>query len=265
MRDEAFYDLDHALDEDAPATLAGRLAPVLGAVAAMAVLSGLVVWSYRLGVRDAHDVPVIRAMVEDVRVPPSDPGGLQVEHQDRRVYDALAGVAPAPTQTAQLAPPPEALAAEDLPAGRLVPGMLAEAQPQPEVPAPAEPPRGIDDLVAQALAAAGPAGEARSPLPAARPRSAVAAAPASPVGPGAPAIQLGAYLSEEVARTMWQALSARNGDLLAGRQAVVNPIVGSTRTLHALRAAPFATMAEAEGLCAALKARNEDCFVTELR
>jgi hypothetical protein len=91
------------------------------------------------------------------------------------------------------------------------------------------------------------------------------AAPASPFQPGTPAIQLGAYLSAEVAQTMWRTLAARNGDLLAGREPVVNPIVGSTRTLYGLRAAPFATMAEAQGLCAALRARNEDCLVTELR
>lgn len=276
MRDETYFEHESLLDDD---TRGGRWAPVLGAVAAMALLSGLIVWSYRLGVRDAQDVPVIRAMVGDIRIAPTDPGGLQVEHQDRRVYDAMARVVPAAPDTVQLAPPPEALAAEDLPTGRLVPETVASAA---DAPVPAEPlapamteAQGIDDLVAAALAEPGPPGEARSPLPPLRPGRAaaagtpppapVAAASASPFGPGTPAIQLGAYLSDEVARTMWRTLAARNGDLLAGREPVVDVIVGSTRTLHALRAAPFATMAEAQGLCAALRARSEDCLVTTLR
>jgi hypothetical protein len=276
MRDDTYADHDYLLDDVAQDARGSRLAPVLGAVAAMALLAGLIVWSYRLGVRDAQDVPVIRAMVTDIRIAPTDPGGLQVEHQDRRVYDAMAGVVPTPPGAVQIAPGPESLAAEDLPARRLMPetgAAMAETAAEPLPPAVTEI-RGIDDLVAAALAEPGPAGEARSPLPPTRPgpaASAVAANPtpvavtASPFQPGTPAIQLGAYLSAEVAQTMWRTLAARNGDLLAGREPVVNPIVGSTRTLYGLRAAPFATMAEAQGLCAALRARNEDCLVTELR
>lgn len=273
MRDDTYADEEFLLDDDVQDGRGSRLAPVLGAVTAIVLLSGLIVWSYRLGVRDAQDVPVIRAMVSDIRIAPTDPGGLQVEHQDRRVYDAMASVVPSTPEAVQMAPPPEELAAEDRAAGRLAPSISGEsADPFDSLPPAVTESRGIDDLVAAVLSEPGPAGEGRSPLPPVRPASGQslpttqvsATATASPLRPGTPAIQLGAYLSEDMARSMWRTLAARNGDLLAGREPVITTIVGTNRTLFGLRAAPFATRAEAQGLCAALRARNEDCLVTEL-
>jgi hypothetical protein len=272
MRDEVLYEQDADIDEPAGRRSWG------GAVAALVsvcVLAVLVVWSYRLGVRDAHEVPVIRAMVSELRVAPTDPGGQQVEHQERRVYDAMTRHAPEPGRSTTLAPPPEALAREDVPMGRLaaVPddeAVLPPAVTEPEL-------RSVDDLVALALGQQGTgetASAGRSPMPPTRPGRAAgvqtaAAMPSAPVAtagmsPGTPAIQLGAYLSEEVARTMWQTLAARNGDLLAGRRPVVSVIDGQNRRLYGLRAAPFDSRAEAQGLCAALRARNEECLVTVL-
>lgn len=282
MRDESLSDYDYALDDDEAVT-GGAWKPAVGAVLSLCLLTGLIVWSYRLGVRDATEVPVIRAMVQELRIAPDDPGGLQVAHQEREVY-ALTGGSVREREEAVLAPPPEPLTAEDRPMGRLsaVPGMdsaIADAAAgdlaaSAAEPAPAGPARAssIDDLVAAVVAPS--SGGVLSPLPPVRRAAGAVAAPAvpaatpqtpaSPFRPGTPAIQLGAYLTEEVARNQWQTLSARNGDLLAGRQPVVNVLVGPNRTLYGLRAAPFQTQAEAQGLCAALRARSEDCIVTEL-
>ena len=270
MRDESLSDYDFALDDDAPAP-GGAWKAALGAGLSLCLLAGLVVWSYRLGVRDATEVPVIRAMVQDLRVAPDDPGGLQVAHQDRQVYGLTGGTVRSEAEVV-LAPPPEPLLAEDEPMSRLVPAALVAADPASDpADAPQESPLTIDAMVAAVVAPSGSG--VQSPLPPARPRpgpaptvaaAAAAAGTPSPLA-GRPAIQLGAYLTEDVARNQWRVLSARNGDLLAGRQPVVDVLVGPTRTLYGLRAAPFATVAEAQGLCAALRARNEDCLVTELR
>lgn len=280
MRDESF--LDH---RTGTATLGSRLGAAFGAVASVAVLAALVGWSYNLGVRDAGDVPVIRALEGAMRERPSDPGGARFAHQDRQVYDLMRETAAPAESEAMLAPPPEPLAEDDVAFSVLDP---APAGPLPGVretdPAPRADAVSLDYLVASVIGEDAPsrAGVLMSPLAPARPgrlgsgETRVAAAVAVPaaeevrsdattLAPGRPAIQLGAYLSEDMAQTMWREIATRNGDLLAGRQPVVTPLVGTSRTLYGLRAAPFADEAEARSLCAAMRARSEDCLVTELR
>jgi hypothetical protein len=280
--------------EDGPAeSRRGTLYSIGAATLTMAALATVVVWSYRLGVRDANDVPVIKAMVEKMRDRPEDPGGLRVEHQDRRVYGLIVDGASDEDQPAVLAAPPEPLQAEDVAMARLVPAVEAaepaleetlgesaatdDAAPTAtaEAPPAASRARDLEALVREALATPEPITDGLpSPLPRLRPILASAssvdtvepraARPTAPT-PARPAIQLGAYNDPDLALEMWRSLAARNGDLLAGRDPVVDTLVGTTRTLYGLRAVPFATMAEAEGLCAALQARDEDCLVTVTR
>lgn len=279
MRDETYIEYDTVDSVDGEGRTGWKA--IAGALASIAVLLLIVVWSYRLGVRDAHDVPVIRAMVQDMRIAPADPGGAQMAHQDRAVYELIAAVPSAASDDIDLAPEPEALADEDLPMELLAPETVM-ATPEPPAARPAMPATTLDDLVAAVLATetgAGALDGPSSPLPSLRPTrvtapaativaSAASASDATVPTRGAaqgPAIQLGAYLSPDDALTMWRALARRNGDLLAGREPVVSQLVGANRTLYGLRAGPFETVAEARGLCAALQARNEDCLVTELR
>jgi len=104
-----------------------------GAVLFLALVGALGFWAYRLGTRDAAEVPVIRAMEGPLRVQPADPGGLQADHQGLEVNAVLAGdPAPAPAPVTPLTPPPALLAEEDGPQGELVmltPPSIAEAEP----------------------------------------------------------------------------------------------------------------------------------------
>ena len=278
MRDDELI-VDVVAGHSTGASVGTAWQSVAAAVVAVTALSVVVVWAYRLGVRDANDVPVIKALVEDMRLTPDDPGGLQVAHQERRVYDLVAGAAPAAEPVAALAPPPEPLAEDDVPMGALTaliepaapPASTAPtpepAQVAPAAPAPAAARTSLDDLVAEALGAVPPPLDdgLASPRPRLRPILAAATVPQRPAPPPQPAIQLGAYQTRDVALQMWRSLAARNGDLLAGRDPVVSELVGTSRTLYGLRAVPFATTAEAQGLCAALRSRDEDCLVTEMR
>lgn len=270
MRDDSqLYDLYDEVDQDARP---GKLGAAIAATVSLAVLALVVVWAYRLGVRDAAEVPVIRAVEGPTRVRPEDPGGAQFEHQGRAVYDALGGPSRDAPDVA-LAPPPERLAPGDLSAAE-------RAAPPPSPPPAVEAAVEVDRLVAAVLgeeAAAAPAAAPAtvvmpSPRPAAavaRPAEAaapaVAAAPSSPVqvsALGGAEIQLGAYLSESDALRMWSTIRERNGDILGGREPIVAPLQGETRTLYRLRAGPFASVAEAREFCAALQARGEDCLVS---
>jgi hypothetical protein len=131
----------------------------LGAAAvSVALVLGLAVWGYRLAVRDATGVPVVRAIEGPMRVPHADPGGVIAAHLGLAVNGVAAeGAAGAPADRLVLAPPPVDLAAEDAagtiaalapPASSRAEGAVALALP----PAPAAPPR--DDAIAAALAEA---------------------------------------------------------------------------------------------------------------
>jgi hypothetical protein len=94
-----------------------------GAVVFLGVVAAMGLWSYRLGTRDAAEVPVIRAMEGPARIQPEDPGGAQAAHQGLEVNTVLSGVpapvARTPSATAVL-PVVPALAEEDAPQGALI-------------------------------------------------------------------------------------------------------------------------------------------------
>ncbi len=104
------------------------ISPAIRRMAGAAVFLGLVaamgLWSYRLGTRDAAEVPVIRAMEGPLRVQPEEPGGVQAAHQGLEVNAVLAGT-PAPEArpepVASAAPQPApTVAEEDAPQGALI-------------------------------------------------------------------------------------------------------------------------------------------------
>ena len=51
------------------------------AALSFAVIGSFVIWMVNLGLRDPHDVPIVRAMEGPSRVAPTDPGGKQALHQ----------------------------------------------------------------------------------------------------------------------------------------------------------------------------------------
>ncbi len=135
MRDDSYLDSAIEAKTAAPSWRAGALTAV-GAGLSLVIIVGVVTWAYRLGVRDATEIPVIRAEAGLTRVRPEDPGGQVAPHQERAVFEAVTGSAPVqPVETAPLAPPPETLAEEDVAPVALAP----EPEARPEAPELAEP------------------------------------------------------------------------------------------------------------------------------
>lgn len=94
----------------------GKLVSIVGAVASLALVAGVGVWSYKLMVRDVSGVPVVRAADGPMRVQPENPGGRQADHQGLAVNAVAAQGTAAPTaDRLVLAPRPVALAEEDGP------------------------------------------------------------------------------------------------------------------------------------------------------
>ena len=152
MQDHTHEDFDPEVDRPSRfGRVRSAVSTAIGALVAMALLMALGIWFYRLGVRDAQNVPIIRASLEPEKERPADPGGLVAPHQEIESYD-VAGNQPAASAAAVVAAQPPQPRPEDVPMAALQP---IEAQPEPE-PQPAQ-------AVAPSEAAA-PANEApRSP------------------------------------------------------------------------------------------------------
>jgi hypothetical protein len=72
--------------------------------------------------------------------------------------------------------------------------------------------------------------------------------------------QLGAFESAEVARTEWDRLSTRLGDLLDGKRRVVQRAESGGRTFYRLRVVGFDDLADARRFCSALQAEQAECI-----
>ncbi|SDW31660.1 Sporulation related domain-containing protein [Ruegeria halocynthiae] len=109
-------------DYEAPHTAGGlgRIVNVLGAVASLALVAGVGVWSYQLVMRDVSGVPVVRAAEGPMRIQPEKPGGTPADHQGLAVNTVAAvGTAAPPADRLILAPRPVSLTDEDTPMGTL--------------------------------------------------------------------------------------------------------------------------------------------------
>ena len=203
-------------------------------VLSVVALGALLWFGYRamLGSSDA-DLPIVTAPEGDYKISPKDPGGLNVDHQDVQIYEALVRGRPGAV--------PETI------------GPLPEA-PRPVIapptPAPAEPARKAAPM----------------PVPAPRDGSAAAVAPPAPQRPSpGPAqeaadevlVQLGAFGTDAAAREAWDVLKRRHGDLLGRMDA---EFVAGNDVVR-VRAGPVSTSALAQLVCEQLKARNVDCFI----
>ena len=121
MRDLYSDDYESVAGDGADRLIPDGLRKLTGAAVFLGLVAAMGLWSYRLGTRDAAEVPIIRAMEGPSRIEPEDPGGLQAAHQGLEVNAVLAGEpTPVPRDLAPAAPEPVALATEDAPQGELV-------------------------------------------------------------------------------------------------------------------------------------------------
>ncbi len=170
---------------------------------------------------------------------------------DPAIPAALAGALP------EAAPPPAAEAA----APRFVPppGSLARSiRPRPR-PGGAQPGpgggAGADAAVQSALAGA---------MASLAPRAVREIDPAA-IRPGTRLVQLGAYDDAAAARAAWEAVAARFGALMEGRDRVLQTAESGGRSFVRLRVAGFADESDARQFCAALRAEETPCIPVLIR
>jgi hypothetical protein len=216
MRDLLSDEYDSVAGDSANQLVPASLRRIGGALLFLGVIGAMGLWSYRLGTRDANEVPVIRAMAGPSRVAPEDPGGVTAAHQGLEVNSVLAGRAPVPEPARKAVPEPAALTDEDKPEGELVIAGTPLAAPEATAPEPepeaAEAPASLQSELAAMIASVAPASAAAAPetaeaAPDARPKgrpanlalarvasaepapARVDAAPASAAPPRAPAAE----------------------------------------------------------------------------
>lgn len=122
---------DYGPGLDMPAPQSARWVQWAGAAVSGALILGVIIWGYRLAVRDVSGVPVIRALEGPARMAPSDPGGDLAAHVGLAVNEVAGSglAAPGPSRVV-LAPPPTGLSADDAP--------MSELNPLPQVENPAD-------------------------------------------------------------------------------------------------------------------------------
>jgi len=109
---------------------AGKYVNIAAAAVSVALIGGVGIWGYKLLVRDVTGVPVVKAIVGEMRVAPENPGGEIASNIGLSVnaVPALGGAAE-PEDRLILAPSSVALAQEDM---DMVPTAAVASVPAPE-------------------------------------------------------------------------------------------------------------------------------------
>mgnify|MGYP000524788550 CR=1 FL=1 len=216
------------------------------------------------------DVPIVGAPEGPIKVPPKDPGGVSVPHQDKLVYgdeeEEVEHLLPSHEEPVQRDEIAELIENEGVVDGAETPEPGAEAPAEQPAPEPAAEP------AAEPRAEPAPAPKVEpkpepKPEPQPEPKPAPKAEPkpvakSVSVPSGSWKLQLASFKTRDGAEEAWAKLqknrTALLGDLGADYQSVD---LGAKGTFHRLRAGPFGTRADAEARCVKLKAAGQDCLI----
>ncbi|WP_207478536.1 SPOR domain-containing protein [Arenibaculum pallidiluteum] len=255
-----------------------RLVVLAGGGALLATLSAVAWYAAGSGGRSDGPPPLIQASTAPTKIRPDQPGGMEVPHQDKLVYERLhpgrAGTgkierllpgpeepmpkpepAPAPEPAASPSAPPLApdepepspaisVAAE----GPVVAPPIAKIQPAPAAPMEHAPP-------AAAVSTAPPV--ARLPQVATLPPAAAPAAPAR----GGIRLQIASVPSAETAKSELSRLQRRFPSELGSLPATITRAdLGAKGTYYRVQLGPV-DEARASAVCTALKAQNVGCLL----
>lgn len=249
-----------ATDEDDDGGTARGWIMLLVVLAVIAGLAGVVYFAYQQGreegIRTAP--PIVRADDGPEKVAPQDPGGMEIPHQDKQIFERITGdgdtggegverLLPPPEEpVAPLAGGGEAAAGAARDGGATAPPVAGAPQDEP-APAPA----------ADAAPAPEPAQEASPSAPAPAP-----AAPAPAPATGGWVVQVGAFRDEAQADAQWAALQRKHPEILgSAARDVQRADLGDRGIWYRLRAGGYASETAADTACASLKAAGTDCLV----
>ncbi len=246
-----------------------------------AIFAAIVWYAYQQGHQRGVDStpPIIKADVNPNRVRPAAPGGMEVPHQDKMIYDRVSPEDEAP-RVERLMPRPEAPVTRKPPEP---PPVFPETGGLTDIPMPvmpdSEPPQLLlpeDPRAPQPLTTARQQQTIApppivAPPPVAAPPAAPSATAPPPVASATPTpssaaglykIQLGAFRSEKAAEMEWLRLQGRNTDILGKLNLTVQKVdLGAKGLFFRVQAGTYATEAAARSMCAELTRRKTPCLV----
>lgn len=246
--DDDYYTYDATDEEDE-----GRRRPLvlLAIIALLVLFGGVVFFAYKQGLKQGAQgtPPIIRADQDPVKVPPVNPGGIEIPHQDRAVYDRLSGsgetLEPDTERLLPRAEEPIPMAEKEAPAIEPQPAAEPVEPTTPEMPAPQ---KSVSVETAPVVAA--------KPVPEAP--ATVAASSAS--GSGGYVVQLAAFRDELSARDAFAKLQRKYPALAAFGADIQRADLGDKGIYYRLRAG-YMSKPDAQSLCNDLAAKGQACFV----
>lgn len=275
-----------------------RRAPILlvGVALTVVVFAAVVVNAYRQGVRpaDAEVAPQLASIDSFKTKPAAASGASQPASAQASVFDAIDGgaegspapaarevrpepapVAAAPPPSAQVVTPPVPASVSPTSAGApisLAPAATAKVDPPkpPTTQAAATQTATTQSVAAKPATVQTTPTERAAPPPLVVPASATPAPAPALVGAykppfsagGAHLVQVAAAGTEAAAMAEWDRRTKSWPDLLQGAERVIVRADVNGRTVYRVRAGAFASAADADEFCAAVKGRGGDCFRT---
>lgn len=208
---------------------------------------------------------VVTADTSDIRKKPDEPGGMDVDHQDKKIFEAADGSAP--VSRVELSPrteqPLEEIpnlqtnnAAEDTETSETEDkiGDIAAAALRDEPATRSETPDSVQIETSRPAPS-----EPEKTAPAATPQPVATETPAATTGQYS--VQLGAYGTQQSAATAWRTVRGKFPAQLGELQPIYVAVEAGNRTLYRLRAGPVANRDDADAICIALRAQEQGCFV----
>lgn len=272
----------------ASAKKSSKLLPAIVAFIALLSFGVIVVYAYNQGIQEGSEdaAPVLRAKGPS-KVPPQTPGGLEVPHQDKLVYNQVGkqqvGEAverllpppetPLPKPTASAPPPPAAVPAP--PPKLLAPTTSPSddqtaSAPSPPVPpaaaatAPPPVPEAAKTTPPPARLATQPQQTATQTAEVAKPTALARAASPQTVAKTAFRIQIASMTNPEAANIEWSRRVAQHKDILGALTLVVDRAdLGSRGIFYRVQAGPLPSREAASALCDKLKQRKVGCLVVQ--
>lgn len=233
-----------------------------GAIAALGIFAGFLWYGYSQS-KDANDgltPPTIKADAGPTKVKPDTPGGLDIPHQDKTVYNRMDVGAKDGEPKDLLAAPESPMSKPREPDVELLSKLFGDdATAAP--PIPGEP--GTQMPIVVDLLPPGPAKTKKAPaipVPDAQQIKVTTPDPAS----GKFLLQVGAFRDKAGADAGWARMRKRHSDLLTKMEPdIARADLGAKGVFYRLRIGPLGDKTSADRLCDSLKKRKLGCLVVK--
>lgn len=219
------------------------------------------IWG-KSGPKHPEGLPVISAPDGPDRIEPEDPGGLNVPHRDKLVYDRITGEHK--PRVEHLLPDAEEPMQRDQIAE------LIEQDQTPEERAADGDAEGDETVIVYEEAAPANTATEPAPKPTPKPASKPDTKPAPQqvenngpvIGKSDWLLQLAAFRTLGGAQTAWERLKKNRADLLGDLSPDYQKVtIDGQGAFHRLRVGPFADKSSATARCERLKAVKQDCLL----